>query len=71
MMLLLAVSCIFICDNHLIHPVDLVLHVFALPILPFLFIDHICTVSLQLNKSLSELLILAPKSVEILLDKTL
>lgn len=63
MMLLLTVSSILICDNHLIHPVDLALHVFALPILPFLFIDHVRTVCLQLNKSLSQLFVLASQSI--------
>jgi hypothetical protein len=68
-MMLLTVSSILIRDDHLIHSIDLILQVFALPILPFLIIDHVSSVSLQLDQSLSQLFIFTSQSVEVLLYK--
>jgi len=69
--MLLAVSSILICNDHLIHSIDLILHVLALPILPLLIIDHVRSIRLQLNQTLSQLLVLASQSVQVLLYKPL
>ena len=69
--MLLTVSSILIRDDHLIHSIDLILQVLALPILPFLIIDHVSSVSLQLDQALSQLFVLASQSVEVLLHKPL
>ena len=70
-MLLAVSSSILICNDHLIHSIDLILHVLALPILPLLIIDHVRSVRLQLNQTLSQLLVLATQSVQVLLHKPL
>lgn len=70
-MLLAVSSSILKCDDHLIHSVDLILQVLALSILPFLIIDHVCTVCLQLNQPLSQLLVLTSQSVKVFLNESL
>jgi len=58
-------------QNHLIDAVDFILKLLTLSILSFLIIDHVSSVSLELNETISELFVLISQSVQILLNEPL
>ena len=68
---MLRVVNILISVDHLINPVYLILKLLALPVFPFLIVNHISSVSLKLNKSLSKLLIFTSQSVQVLFYKSI
>lgn len=58
-------------QHHLIDAVDLILQLLTFSILSFLIIYHVCSVSLELNETVSELFVLISQSVQILLNEPL
>jgi hypothetical protein len=62
---------VLVCSDHLIDSIDLILHVFTLAVFPFLLVQQVRPLSLQLYQAIPQILILTPKTFQILLHKLL